>query len=91
MTNFQHTPLLPLKRLAAIRSSNVDKVIENDEIPIRLCNYVDVYYNDQIHPALEFTGGSAKQNEIDRFWARIASAFRSSPVTAPPITTSCCG
>ena len=62
-----HPPLFPLKRLAAIRSSNVDKVVENDEIPIRLCNYVDVYNNDQIHPALEFSGGSAKQNEIDRF------------------------
>ena len=65
-----HPPLFPLKRLAAIRSSNVDKVVENGEIPIRLCNYVDVYNNDQIHPALEFTVGSVKQNEIDRFGLR---------------------
>ena len=70
VTKYQLPPLLPLKRLAAIHSSNVDKVIENDEIPIRLCNYVDVYHNDQIHPALEFSSGSAKQSEIDRFGLR---------------------
>ena len=70
MTISQRAPLLPLKRLSAIRSSNVDKVVEDNEIPIRLCNYVDVYYNDQIHPALEFAAGSAKQSEIDRFGLR---------------------
>ena len=70
MTEYQLPPLLPLKRLAAIHSSNVDKVIEDGEIPILLCNYVDVYYNDQIHPGLEFSGGSAKQSEIDRFGLR---------------------
>ena len=70
MTLLQLAPLLPLKRIAAIRSSNVDKVVEDNEIPIRLCNYVDVYYNDQIHPALEFAAGSAKQSEIDRFGLR---------------------
>ena len=70
VTKYQLPPLLPLKRLAAIHSSNVDKVVENDEIPIRLCNYVDVYHNDQIHPALEFSSGSAKQSEIDRFGLR---------------------
>ena len=70
MTLLQLAPLLPLKRIAAIRSSNVDKVVKDNEIPIRLCNYVDVYYNDQIHPALEFAAGSAKQSEIDRFGLR---------------------
>ena len=70
MTISQRAPLLPLKRLSAIRSSNVDKVVEDNEIPIRICNYVDVYYNDQIHPALEFAAGSAKQSEIDRFGLR---------------------
>ena len=70
MTISQLAPLLPLKRLATIRSSNVDKVVEDNEIPIRLCNYVDVYYNDQIHPALKFAAGSAKQSEIDRFGLR---------------------
>ena len=70
MTISQRAPLLPLKRLSAIRSSNVDKVVEDNEIPIRLCNYVDVYYNDQIHPALELAAGSAKQSEIDRFGLR---------------------
>ena len=70
MTISQRASLLPLKRLSAIRSSNVDKVVEDNEIPIRLCNYVDVYYNDQIHPALEFAAGSAKRSEIDRFGLR---------------------
>lgn len=41
-----------LKTLATYRVSNVDKVAVNGEIPVRLCNYTDVYYNEMITPAL---------------------------------------
>ena len=57
----------PLRRLASIRSSNVDKVIEEGEEHVRLCNYVDVYYNDRITDLIEFSEGSAKQSEIEKF------------------------
>ena len=56
-----------LKFFANIRNSNVDKTISEDEEPVRLCNYTDVYYNDRITPDLRFMDGSATEWEIERF------------------------
>ena len=56
-----------LKFFADIRNSNVDKIISEEEEPVRLCNYTDVYYNDRITPDLHFMEGSATQAEIKRF------------------------
>ena len=56
-----------LKFFADVRNSNVDKAISEDEEPIRLCNYTDVYYNDRITPDLRFMEGSATEAEIVRF------------------------
>ena len=57
----------PLRRLASVRSSNVDKIIAEGEEPVRLCNYVDVYYNDRITDRIDFSEGSAKPVEIEKF------------------------
>ena len=56
-----------LKFFAHVRNSNVDKTISEDEEPVRLCNYTDVYYNDRITPDLHFMDGSATEAEIERF------------------------
>ncbi len=56
-----------LKFFANIRNSNVDKTISEDEEPVRLCNYTDVYYNDRITPNLHFMDGSATEMEVERF------------------------
>ena len=56
-----------LKFFAVVRNSNVDKNISEDEKPIRLCNYTDVYYNDRITPDLDFMEGSATDAEIERY------------------------
>ena len=56
-----------LKFFADIQNSNVDKTIAEDEEPVRLCNYTDVYYNERITPALHFMLGSATEAEIERF------------------------
>ena len=56
-----------LKFFADVRNSNVDKTISEDEEPVRLCNYTDVYYNDRITPGLHFMEGSATEVEIERF------------------------
>jgi type I restriction enzyme S subunit len=56
-----------LKFFADIRNSNVDKVIKDDEIPVNLCNYTDVYYNDRITSDMPFMQGSATGTEIQRF------------------------
>jgi type I restriction enzyme S subunit len=59
-----------LKFFSVVRNSNVDKRIAEDEEPVRLCNYTDVYYNDRITPDLEFMVGSATAAEIERFRLR---------------------
>lgn len=56
-----------LKFFVDVRNSNVDKAIHEDEQPVRLCNYTDVYYNDRITPDLPFMEGSATEAEIERF------------------------
>lgn len=56
-----------LKFFAKVRNSNVDKTISEDEEPVQLCNYTDVYYNDWITPDLPFMEGSATETEIERF------------------------
>lgn len=56
-----------LKFFADVRNSNVDKTAADDEEPVRLCNYTDVYYNDRITSDLEFMNGSATEAEIEKF------------------------
>ena len=50
-----------------MRVSNVDKHVRDDEIPVRLCNYVDVYKNDSITPGMDFMRATASLGEIERF------------------------
>ena len=59
-----------VRRLASvvdIRVSNVDKHSKPDETPVRLCNYVDVYYNDRVHGELTFMPATASEGEITKF------------------------
>ncbi len=56
-----------LGNVAEILFSNVDKHTIESEIPVRLCNYVDVYKNDRITSAIEFMEASAEPREIARF------------------------
>ncbi|MCG5535951.1 restriction endonuclease subunit S [Ectothiorhodospira mobilis] len=56
-----------LKFISDVRTSNVDKHIVECEIPVRLCNYTDVYYNEKITPGMPFMQGSATESEIERF------------------------
>jgi type I restriction enzyme S subunit len=56
-----------LKFLADVRTSNVDKVVADDEEPVLLCNYTDVYYNDRITVGLPFMEATATSTEIEKF------------------------
>ena len=47
--------------------SPVDKKSYDHEIPVELCNYMDVYYNRLINSKIEFMKATATQNEIDKF------------------------
>jgi hypothetical protein len=62
--------VMATKRIAFIQSSNVDKIVDAEELPIQLCNYVDVYYNDRITDKLAFSAGSATPREIEKFKLR---------------------
>ena len=55
-----------LKYVAKIVPSYVDKLIYPDEIPVRLCNYTDVYYNDYITVDTILAQGSCNQSEYSR-------------------------
>ena len=59
-----------LKTIANVQLSNVDKKsVEGQEL-VRLCNYVDVYYNDRITPELEFMAATATPEQLRRFSLR---------------------
>lgn len=66
----KHWELRRLKELSEIQNSNVDKKFHEHEIPVLLCNYVDVYKNDFIHGKLDFMPASADVSEIKRFQIR---------------------
>ena len=53
--------------VADVIFSNVDKHTLDDEQPVFLCNYVDVYNNDRITKSLNFMEASADDREIKKF------------------------
>lgn len=59
-----------LKHVASTTFSNVDKHTVDGEEPVRLCNYVDVYYNDYITSQLDFMEATATPEEITKFKLR---------------------
>lgn len=50
-----------------MRVSNVDKHVKEDEKPIRLCNYIDVYKNEYINEKIAFMQATATTEEIEHF------------------------
>ena len=60
-------PVIPLKRLAAVMPSNVDKHSVDGEQQVSLCNYVDVYKNERITDALNFMEATATEAQVSRF------------------------
>ena len=66
---------LPLRHVAAVKNSNVDKLSLPGESPVRLCNYVDVYRNDRITQAVSFMRASATPSEITSFKLRLGDVL----------------
>jgi type I restriction enzyme S subunit len=56
-----------LSDLADIKFSNVDKKSHEDEQPVKLCNYTDVYYNSRITNHIPFMHATAKEREVEKF------------------------
>lgn len=59
-----------LDHVANAWPSNVDKHTVEGQVPVRLCNYTDVYNNHTISAELDFMSASATQEQVDRFRLR---------------------
>lgn len=63
----EHWAVRKLKFAALALPSNVDKKSHEGEIPVYLCNYTDVYYNEEITQDLSFMKATASQAQIRKF------------------------
>jgi len=61
-----HWNVALLKHVAEARFSGVDKHSHDHEIPVRLCNYTDVYKNDVITNDMDLMRATATDAEISR-------------------------
>jgi len=65
-----HWRVKKLKHFCSVFPSNVDKHARDGESVIRLCNYTDVYYNDQITAGMPFMEATATDDQIAKFSLR---------------------
>lgn len=56
-----------LFNVADVRVSTVDKHTKEDEVPVRLCNYVDVYKNEVVTDDFDFMAATCSYDELARF------------------------
>lgn len=66
----EHWALAPLKRQTSILLSNVDKKSVVGQVPVRLCNYTDVYYQETIQPDTTFMRATATSEQVEKFTLR---------------------
>jgi type I restriction enzyme, S subunit len=72
-----------LANVADILFSNVDKHTIKGEVPVRLCNYVDVYKNSRIMNDIEFMDASADAREIERFQIMVGDVLATKDSETP--------
>lgn len=66
----EHWVVDRLKRRCLVFPSNVDKKSYEGELAVRLCNYTDVYYRDEILNDIDFMLASATTEQVGRFTLR---------------------
>jgi type I restriction enzyme S subunit len=59
--------VVSLDKCSTITNSNVDKKSSVEEQEIKLCNYMDVYVNDEIDNSIDFMVATATELEIKKF------------------------
>jgi type I restriction enzyme, S subunit len=64
-----------LKAVASVQLSNVDKKSVDGQVPVRLCNYTDVYYHERISSDLNFMAATATPEQVARFSLREADVL----------------
>jgi type I restriction enzyme, S subunit len=70
-----HWDIRRLRQVAALRVSNVDKHTKEGEIPVRLCNYTDVYKNAAITADMPFMAATATSAEIRAFHLNVGDVI----------------
>ncbi|HEY4715190.1 MAG TPA: restriction endonuclease subunit S [Candidatus Paceibacterota bacterium] len=63
----EHWEVRRLRTIATVKPSGVDKKSHEGELPVQLCNYVDVYKNQEINSSLNFMKATATEEEIKNF------------------------
>jgi type I restriction enzyme S subunit len=71
----QHWEVRRLRNVAQLRVSNVDKHTKEDEVPVRLCNYTDVYKNAVITADMPFMAATATRDEIESFRLQVGDVI----------------
>jgi type I restriction enzyme S subunit len=66
----EHWEVKRLKRSCHVFPSNVDKKSLECEIPVLLCNYTDVYNNEEITTGMDFMAATATPDQIAKFTLR---------------------
>ena len=67
----EHWGVTKVKKEFRVIPSNVDKKSHDDEEEVKLCNYVDVYYNDFISSEIDFMVATASEHETKKFQLQI--------------------
>lgn len=62
---------VPLKSVASVIASSVDKKFYSGEPIVAICNYVHVYHNRFLDATLNYDKGSASKSEIERFQLKL--------------------
>ncbi|KAA0220324.1 MAG: restriction endonuclease subunit S [Planctomycetota bacterium] len=63
----EHWSVRRVRNVADLRVSNVDKHTKPGELPVRLCNYTDVYKNATIRADMPFMSATATAEEVKAF------------------------
>ena len=71
----KHWEVRRLKTIASVDLSNVDKKSVEGQTPVRLCNYIDVYYNEHITNRIEFMPATATPEQARRFKLQIGDVL----------------
>ncbi|GAA5230035.1 restriction endonuclease subunit S [Arthrobacter cryoconiti] len=63
----KHWTVQPATAISRVVTSTVDKKSYDDEVPVRLCNYTDVYYNDVLVDDPHYMKATATPSQIMAF------------------------
>lgn len=67
----EHWKYIPIKKEFRVIPSNVDKKSHEEEAVVKLCNYVDVYYDDFLDTTIDYMVATANDGEIKKFQLKV--------------------